>query len=920
MSRTKHYYTLFIPIIFLFFMWGCQPAHKSFHIGVSQCSDDEWRTQMNREIETESWFYEGVEVEIKSVKDDTEQQKRDIRYFMEQKVDLLVVAPNEAAPLTALIEEVYDAGIPVIVVDRKILSDKYTAYIGGDNYEVGKEVGNYLAKLLNYSGNIAIVSGLQSSTSAIERQQGFNKAISPYPQLHIVAFEDAGWLEDKGYECMQRILAETTQSIDVVFAHNDRMAAGAYRAAKESGREQDFYFIGIDALPSEGHGIDQVLNGQLDATFMYPTGGDLVIQTAMQILNGKPFARENILGTAVINRSNARVVNLQNTQIANLDQKIEKMNNLALLYLEKNTIQQLILWGSLFFIFVIVILLLFLYRSLKSKSKLNQALEQTNLKLTEQKDLLTNQRDQLIMLSEELKEATQAKLKFFTNISHDFRTPLTLVADPLRKLLESEQLGERERHLLTLAKRNTSILLRLVDHILDFRKYENNQLNFTPQKIQLIPAFEEWNHLFEPLVQTKDIHFTFTSSLNEQSIGEVDIEKLERIYFNLLSNAFKFTPRRGTITVTVDATQLNDQEAFILRVRNSGSVIAQEHLDNLFKRFYQVDHHNSGSSGIGLALVNVFTEVHGGVVQVDSNEQIGVEFTICIPLNQMQAHISVSNEVVSVSSQLFAEIPSAPVQVTIPNSDNSEDKLSILVIDDNKDVRSYIQVLLEDTYTVWQAASGEEGIELAHKYVPDLIISDIMMPGIDGIETCKRLKTEVQTSHIPVILLTACSLDEQRIEGYSCGADSYISKPFNHELLLTRIENLLESRVKLKEIYNQHQEMPIELEKMGDIDQQFIQKFIQQIEVYYKDSSLTIEDLGVHMGLSRVQLYRKVKSLTDYSPNEWLRKSRLKKAYQLLKSRSMSVSEVCYEVGFTSPSYFSKCFKEEFKQSPSDLL
>ena len=640
----------------------------------------------------------------------------------------------------------------------------------------------------------------------------------------------------------------------------------------------------------------------------------------MQILNEKPFVRENILGTAVINSSNARVVNLQNRQIANLDQKIEKMNNLALLYLEKNTIQQLILWGSLFFIFVIVILLLFLFRSLKSKSKLNQALEQTNLKLTEQKDQLTNQRDQLILLSEELKEATQAKLKFFTNISHDFRTPLTLVADPLRKLLESDQLGERQRQLLILAKRNTSILLRLVDHILDFRKHENNQLNFTPQKIQLVPAFEEWNHLFEPLVQTKDIQFTFTSSLDEKCIVEVDIEKLERIYFNLLSNAFKFTPQRGAISVLVDSTQLNNQEAFVLRVRNSGSVIAKEHLDNLFKRFYQVNQHSSGSSGIGLALVKVFTEVHGGMVQVDSNDQIGVEFTITIPLQQIQVHSSLSDEVAAVSTQLFAEIAPTSTQITIPSSDMKEDKLSILVIDDNKDVRSYIQVLLEDTYTVWQASSGEEGIALAHKYVPDLIISDIMMPGIDGIETCKRLKTEVQTSHIPVILLTACSLDEQRIEGYSCGADSYISKPFNHELLLTRIENLLESRVKLKEIYNQHQEVPIEVEKMGDIDQQFIQEFIQQIEVHYKDSSLTIEDLGVHMGLSRVQLYRKVKSLTDYSPNEWLRKSRLKKAYQLLKGRSMSVSEVCYEVGFTSPSYFSKCFKEEFNQSPSDLL
>ena len=893
----RHY--IFIIFILLAFT-SCQKKTTQFIIAVSQCSDDEWRHKMNEEILREALFYDGVQVEIRTANDDSRKQIDDIRSFMQLGVDLIIISPNEGAKMTPIVEEVYDSGIPVIVVDRKILSDKYTAYIGADNYEIGKSVGNYIATILNGKGRIAEISGLKSSTPAIDRHQGFISAISKHPQLELVCSKDAGWLREPARMLMDSILMHYS-NIDLIYAHNDRMAAGAYQAARDAGCDRFLRFIGIDALHGEGYGLEMVLDSVLTATFIYPTGGDKVIQTAMNILQHLPYDRETILTTAVVDGTNARVMDLQTNQISALDEKISTLNGRIDSYLIRFSNQQLVLYGSFVILLLATGLLLVVYNSLRSKNRLNT-------ELSKQKKQLEQQRDQLLNLSNQLEEATHAKLMFFTNISHDFRTPLTLIADPIEQLLTDKSLTSQQNKTLELMQRNVKILLRLVNQILEFRSYENGKAQLQPTPSNILECFENWNESFQEPARKKHIHFSFDAMPDTDYRTYVDVEKLERIYFNLLGNAFKFTPENGRVDVRLSKTV---EENFRFTIANSGSLISAEHIQNIFNRFYKIDTHHSGS-GIGLALVKAFVELHGGKISVESNEAVGTIFIVDIPLRKI-AEDTVLPIQYKVSSSVETED-----QAKYENEEYNPTKKSVLVIDDNADIRSYIHSLLQNEYTVLEASDGMSGIRKAMKYVPDIIISDIMMPGIDGVECCRRLKGEVQTCHIPVILLTACSLDEQRIQGYDGGADSYISKPFNSQLLLARIRNLIESNQRMKQSLGDNHLLV--KEDICDMDKDFVGKFKELVEQNIADATLNVEDLGREMGMSRVQLYRKLKSLTNYSPNELLRIARLTKAASLLAATEKSVSEVAYEVGFSSPSYFTKCYKEHFGETPTSRL
>ena len=888
----------------LVFITGCKEDTPHYVIGMSQCSDDSWRHKMNDEILREAMFYDGVSVEIRSAHDDNKKQIEDIRHFIDKKVDLLIVAPNEAAPITPVVEEAFDKGIPVIMVDRKILSDKYTAFMGADNYEIGREVGNYLAAKLGGKGNIVELTGLSGSTPAMERHQGFMSAISHYPDIHLLAKADAAWEREPGRIIMDSLL-KIYPKIDAVYSHNDRIAPGAFEAAQKQGREKGIVFVGIDALPGKGNGVELVLDHVLDATFIYPTNGDKVLEMAMNILEKKPFPRETTLETAIVDPINAPVMKLQTAHIADLDEKIETLNGRISGYLSRYANQQVVLYGSLFVLLLVAGLLLVVYKALRTKNRLNSELSRQKAQLEEQRDTLSEQRDQLVQLSHQLEEATHAKLVFFTNISHDFRTPLTLVADPTLS-------GDQHR-LLLLVQRNVNILLRLVNQILDFRKYENGKMEYTPVPVDLLQCLENWNESFQAAARKKHIRFSFDHMPDTNYRTQADVEKLERIYFNLLSNAFKFTPENGKVTVRLFALEKEGQPFFRFTVANTGSLISAEHIRSIFDRFYKIDMHHAGS-GIGLALVKAFVEMHGGTIQVESDEKQGTMFTVDLPFCCCTSSPD--------TSSMGTSGHESPVELLEGEEEEERNydssRMSVLVIDDNADIRSYIHGLLSAEYSVIEAANGSEGIRKAMKYVPDLIISDVMMPGIDGIECCRRLKSELQTCHIPVILLTACSLDEQRIQGYDGGADSYISKPFSSQLLLARIHNLIDSHQRLKQFFGDRQTLA--KEDICDLDKDFVEKFKALIEEKMGDSELNVEDLGREMGLSRVQLYRKIKSLTNYAPNELLRMSRLKRAASLLASSGMTVAEIAYEVGFTSPSYFTKCYKEQFGESPTEFL
>ena len=901
----------------LVFITGCKEDTPHYVIGMSQCSDDSWRHKMNDEILREAMFYDGVSVEIRSAHDDNKRQIEDIRYFIDKKVDLLIVAPNEAAPITPVVEEAFDKGIPVIMVDRKILSDKYTAFMGADNYEIGREVGNYLAAKLGGKGNIVELTGLSGSTPAMERHQGFMSAISHYPDIHLLARADAAWERVPGRILMDSLL-KIYPKIDAVYSHNDRIAPGAFEAAQKQGREKGIVFVGIDALPGKGNGVELVLDHVLDATFIYPTNGDKVLEMAMNILEKKPFPRETTLETAIVDPINAPVMKLQTAHIADLDEKIETLNGRISGYLSRYANQQVVLYGSLFVLLLVAGLLLVVYKALRTKNRLNSELSRQKAQLEEQRDTLSEQRDQLVQLSHQLEEATHAKLVFFTNISHDFRTPLTLVADPVEQLLADKTLSGDQHRLLLLVQRNVNILLRLVNQILDFRKYENGKMEYTPVPVDLLQCLENWNESFQAAARKKHIRFSFDHMPDTNYRTQADVEKLERIYFNLLSNAFKFTPENGKVTVRLFALEKEGQPFFRFTVANTGSLISAEHIRSIFDRFYKIDMHHAGS-GIGLALVKAFVEMHGGTIQVESDEKQGTMFTVDLPSCCCTSSPDTSSMDMSSMGTSGHESPVELLEGEEEEERNYDSsRMSVLVIDDNADIRSYIHGLLSAEYSVIEAANGSEGIRKAMKYVPDLIISDVMMPGIDGIECCRRLKSELQTCHIPVILLTACSLDEQRIQGYDGGADSYISKPFSSQLLLARIHNLIDSHQRLKQFFGDRQTLA--KEDICDLDKDFVEKFKALIEEKMGDSELNVEDLGREMGLSRVQLYRKIKSLTNYAPNELLRMSRLKRAASLLASSGMTVAEIAYEVGFTSPSYFTKCYKEQFGESPTEFL
>ena len=889
-------------------LMSCTQKHTRYRIGVSQCSDDEWRHKMNNEIVREALFYDGVEVEIRTAKDNNRNQIADIKYFIDKKVDLLIVAPNEAAAITPVVEKAYRQGIPVVVIDRKILSDKYTAFVGADNYEIGKDVGQYILNRLHGKGKVLEITGLEGSTPAMERHKGLTDVLKEEPGIEITASVDGAWLQSVAGEKMDSVF-QTNKNIDLVFAQNDRMAIGAYLSARQQQLEKEMLFVGIDALPGKEYGVEQIINGVLDATFIYPTGGDKVVQVAMDILEKRPYERDTKLSTALVDKTNARVMQLQTDHITEQDGKIERLNNQVNEYLSRYSAQTMFLYACLIILLLFAALLAIIVRAYWTKNRMN-------MELSRQKKKLEEQRDQLISLSKQLEEATHAKLVFFTNVSHDFRTPLTLVADPVEQLLEDKALTPRQQSLLKVVHKNVHILLRLVNQILDFRKYENDKLELVRANMNLRVQLQEWSHSFQTLALKKHIHFVLEVNDDRADyLMAVDAEKMERVYFNLLSNAFKFTPENGTITVTLSTLTKEEGGRYArLVVADTGSGISVQHIRHIFDRFYQIDVNHAGS-GIGLALAKAFVELHGGEITVDSVEGKGTVFTVDIPMTVVEEPSADLVQEPRITQQTAVEeLEDMETEEQIPD----ENKECILIIDDNADVRDYVKSLLKEEYTVIEAPDGRAGLKKAMKYVPDAIICDVMMPVMDGLECCRKLKTELQTSHIPVMLLTACSLDEQRIQGFECGADSYISKPFNSKLLLVRLRNLMDNHKRLKQFFGD--KTTLSKEPVSDVDKGFVDRFRELIEENLADSELSVEDLGSKMGLSRVQLYRKIKALTNYSPNELVRIARLKKAASLLASSEKTISEITYEVGFTSPSYFTKCYKDYFGESPTDFL
>ena len=428
---------------------------------------------------------------------------------------------------------------------------------------------------------------------------------------------------------------------------------------------------------------------------------------------------------------------------------------------------------------------------------------------------------------------------------------------------------------------------------------------------------EDVNPLFSDWIKRKRVNFSFVTDDNSFDMV-FDKEKVEKIYFNLISNALKFVNISGEVKVELKKKILESGDYVELSVFNSGSYIPPEILRNVFDRFYKVDQSNEGT-GIGLSLTTALVDAHKGKIDVWSDEDKGTTFCVLLPLVLDDLTISDLYVPGFIESRLELEtdeIEPGPEQEISGN----EDKPIVLVVEDNYDMRKFIKHILYKEYDIITADNGADGISKAKKFIPDIIISDVMMPEKDGFELCSLLKENVSTNHIPIILLTACSLDEQKAIGFENGADAYIPKPFNAHLLKIRVRKLIENRQKIKEAFGNNLINDSKKESLGEIEQNFINDFQAYVEKYITNPELNVDELADHLKLSRSQLYRKIKSLTNYSPNELIRIVRLKYAKQLLNSKIKSISEVAYEAGFSSPSYFAKCFKDIYGKSPTEYL
>lgn len=896
---------IFIVIMLSVFQ-SCKEETK-YRIGVSQCSNDDWRTKMNEEIQREIMFHPEATVEIRSADDSNEKQIADIRYFADNGFDIIIAAPNEADAITPVIKEVYDAGIPVIVFDRNINGDSYTAYQGVDNVGIGKSAADYARHLLPDGGNVIEIHGLAGSTPAVGRHEGFAKE-AELKGMNIIASAYGNWnYEDAAIKVDS--LLNIYEDVDLIYAHNDRMAIAASDVARKHGK--DIRIIGIDAAPEIG--IKAVADSVIDATFLYPTEGYRLIRTALNILNGRPYEREKILPlSSAVDLSNADILLLQNESLMEETSKIKYLKSQVDDYWNRHSAQT-----SLFYAMIIILLLLFgvlflVLRAFWQRKKHQNVLMSQNKILEEQRD---TQRE----LNEQLNAATQSKLVFFTNVSHDLRTPLTLIAEPVEQLAVADNLTPQQSMLMKIANKNVKILKRLINQILDFRKYENGKLNLNLVESKFGTLVREWAESFNSIARKRDITLTVDVTLDKDFTLAVDAEKIERVFFNLMSNAFKYTPDNGSIKFSCGL----DGDNLRFSIEDTGYGIGADDINNIFDRFYQVDKIHPNGSGIGLSLAKAFVELHGGSIAVESILGVGSKFTVTLPVVHVEECMPADTDNLITKADVNAELDRLE-EVDRTTTAGTELPL-LLVIDDNADIRRMIGELLKDEYNIVTAPDGREGVRLAAKYVPDLIICDVMMPVMDGLECCRIIKDEVSTSHIPVLMLTACSMDEQRARGYDSGADGYLSKPFNSTVLKSRCRNLIDNRKRIKNLWSSNGGGDVKAKErnasvpVNDVDSEFYSKVLDIMKKEMGNPDLNVDSLASMMGLGRSQFYRKIKALTNYSPVELLRNLRLKQAREMLTTTEKTIGEIAYEVGFSSPAYFTRCYREAFDETPTEL-
>ena len=874
----------------LIVLCGCTSSgkQKKHVIGLSQCMlDDAWRQAMINDMRIEASNYDDVEIIIKDAQNNNETQIQQIRDLIRQKVDVLIISPYQSEPITAVAEEAYRAGIPTIITDRKVNTDQYTSFVGANNYEIGLAAGNYAANYLPPNAIILEIWGLTQTSPAQERHKGFVDALREREDLSFRKIEGQ-WLVDTARMELRKL--EHPEQIDFVYAHNDMMAIAAreYFMAWDSIRGRELRIIGVDAVA--GAGLEAVEDGRINASFLYPTGGGQVIRTAMRIIQGEPVDKFIPLRTAPVDHQSARTLLLQADQLQKYRQRIEaqrsRIDGLSdRFYFLRNSLGVI----SLLMIGFIALSIYAFY--------INRKMRQANRKL--------------ISLNAEMKEVTAQKLQFFTNVSHEVRTPLTLILAPLDRLIISLRESPYASD-LGLIQKNANRLLRVINQILDFRKVEGKQEKLAVREIDLVPFVGEIKSYFDSMASVRAIAYTFTSSIKQCTLW-IDPDLLEKVFVNLLSNAFKFTPEGGSVRIELT----EEEDRVFIQVIDTGSGIQPGNLPHLFDRFYTED--RSMGTGIGLHLVKEYIHMHGGEIRVESEPGQRTTFTVC--LRKGKAHFEDSDLMeTSVSHQAY--------EASRLDDSETHKMLSktypytILITEDDDEVRCFLERELSPHFKTRTAANGKDALRVLEEEEISLVVSDVMMPEMNGFELCRMIKSQLPFSHIPVILLTALTDERQRIFGITGGADDYIQKPFHTDYVKIKIIHLLQERQKLRERLleklRDNKLLLSEPEKVESIDDAFLRKFAEQIEAVYADPEYNVEKLSETLGLSRGHLHRKIKELTGTAPVEFLRTYRLNKATQLLRQNAYTVSEVAYRTGFSSPAYFSKCFKAVYGVTPTE--
>ncbi len=893
-------------LILSFLVLGCQnqPSRTQYLIGFSQCvSDDQWRQSMHKGMERELQFYPELSLEIKNAGGSSNLQIQHVREFIKQGVDLLIVSPNEAEPITPIVEEAYRNGLPIIVIDRRTSSNEYTAFIGANNYKIGYAAGDYSRALAPTGSKIIEIWGLEGSTPAIDRHEGFIDCLKD--EFEVVQVH-SNWTKDDAKNKFEKVINENLDA-KIIYAHNDIMALGAYEVCKKMGVEKRIKFIGIDGLPGPTGGMQMVMDGILNATLLYPTGGEEAIRLAASILRGQPYEKENILQTTLIKNKNVRILKLQSDKILNQQNDIQRQQKRYSEQLKLYDNQRTLIYVLIGSLLITFLLGAYIFYSLREKQEINKRLEATNREIEEQ-------RNEILKISKEAEEANTAKLKFFTNISHEFRTPLTLILGPVEELLEDKKnISSKLRIDLQLIQKNAYRLLRLINQLMEFRKIENGKMQVKASENDLIEFVKEIKTSFNGLATEKSVELGLASN-KDSIILWFDINMIDKVLFNLLSNAFKFIPPNGYILIEIT----DKEESVLISIRDSGRGMSDEHARHAFDRFYCGDQYKSRGTGLGLSLAKELIDLHKGNISLESNKGSGTTFLI--ELKKGRDHFK-NNEIIESVDDLRVEASEYIKQhAEISFSANASSKdhdVKILIIEDNKDLIQFLQNHLSQSYDIIVAEDGNKGLVLAQENVPDLIICDVMMPGMDGFEITKRIKGDFRTSHIPIIMLTARSSDEQKVIGMQAGADQYITKPFNINYLTESIKTRIKNRELLMRHFNvaedeERVELPINL------DQVFIRKFKDLIESHLNDSNLNVDLLSKELGISRVQLYRKVNALIGKNPSDYISDLRLSKAKKLLQS-DLAISEVAYQTGFSSPAYFSTAFKNRYNLSPKDF-